>query len=80
MTIFQVLTILISGITLLGSIFIVYLKLKVDIAKIEMRLNSIDRELLQKEVSLLLIEKINREDHKEILNKIDDLVILVRKK
>lgn len=80
MTVFQILTILISGITLLGSIFIVYLKLKVDIAKIEMRLNSIDRELLQKEVSLLLIEKINREDHKEILTKIDDLAIMFRKK
>jgi len=79
MTIFQILTILISGITLLGSIFIVYLKLKVDIAKIEMRLNSIDRELLQKEVTMLLLEKVNREDHKEILNKIDDLVGIIRK-
>jgi len=74
MTTFQIITILFSGITLLTSIFLVYLKLKIDIAKIEIRLNNVDRELLQREISLLLVEKINREDHKEIINKIDKLV------
>jgi hypothetical protein len=80
MTIFQIVSILFSGIGLLSGIFLVYLKLKVDIAKIEMRLNGIDRELIQREISLLLIEKVNREDHKEIIKKIDDLVEIIMKK
>ena len=74
MTTFEILTTLGSGVGLLGSIFIVYLKLKVDIAKIETRLNAIDRELIQKELTLLLIEKNNREDHKSIIEKIDDIL------
>jgi len=74
MTTFEILTTLGSGIGLLSSIFIVYLKLKVDIAKIETRLNAIDRELIQKELTLLLIEKNNREDHKSIIEKIDDIL------
>ena len=79
MTIFEILTILGSGIGLLGSIFIVYLKLRVDIAKIETRLNAIDREILQKEITLLLIEKNNREDHKAIIDKIDGLIAKLSK-
>jgi len=79
MTTFEILTILGSGIGLLGSIFIVYLKLRVDIAKIETRLNAIDREILQKEITLLLIEKNNREDHKAIIDKIDGLIAKLSK-
>ena len=79
MTTFEILTILGSGIGLLGSIFIVYLKLKVDIAKIETRLNAIDREIIQKEITLLLIEKNNREDHRNIIDKIDGLIIKLSK-
>lgn len=74
MTTFQIISVILSALLLLGSIFGVYLKLKIDMTKIDMRLNAIDRELLQKEISLLLVEKINREDHKEIITKIDHLV------
>ena len=79
MTTFEILTTLGSGVGLLGSIFIVYLKLKVDIAKIETRINAIDRELIQKEITLLLIEKNNREDHKAIIEKIDTLILKLSK-
>jgi hypothetical protein len=74
MTTFQIISVILSALLLLGTIFGVYLKLKIDLTKVDMRLNEIDRELLQKEISLLLIEKINREDHKEIISKIDHLV------
>ena len=80
MTAFQIISVLFSGIGLLSTIFIIYLKLRVDLTKIDMRLNAIDRELLQKEIALLLVEKINREDHKEILAKIDRLIDEMKKK
>lgn len=79
MNTFQIVSVIISALLIFASIFGVYLKLKVDITRMDMRLNGIDRELLQKEISLLLVEKINREDHKEIINKIDALVLLINK-
>lgn len=77
MTTFQIISTIISAVLIFASIFGVYLKLKVDITKLDMRLNAIDRELLQKEISLLLVEKINREDHKEIIGKIEKLSELI---
>jgi hypothetical protein len=79
MTTFEILSIIISTIFLFVSIFGVYLKLKIDITKVDMRINGINRELLQKEISSLLSEKINREDHEKILSKIDHLIEIYTK-
>ena len=80
MNAFQLISIIISGILLLASIFGVYLKLKIDITKVDMRINAINRELLQREIASLLAEKINREDHKEIIAKIDKLIEIYAQK
>jgi len=74
MTTFQILSIAIPGVFLLAAIFGVYLKLKIDLTKLDMRINAINRELLQKEISSLLSEKINREDHHRIIEKLDKLM------
>ncbi len=76
----EIIAIIIPSILLLASIFGIYLKLKIDITKVEMRINAINRELLQKEIATLLAEKINREDHKEILCRIDTLIEIYSKK
>jgi hypothetical protein len=66
--------VIISGVLFLAAIFGVYLKLKIDMTKLDMRINAINRELLQREISYLLSEKINREDHQAIMNKLDRLI------
>jgi len=80
MNTFQVISVIISAVFLLSTIFGVYLKLKIDITKVDMRINAINRELLQREIATLLAEKINREDHKEILTKIDHLIEIYSQK
>jgi len=81
MTVFQIIPIITSGVFLLIAIFGVYLKLQVEITKIKMQIKAIEKDLLQKEIATLLAEKINREDHEKILNKIDGIKeILIRKK
>jgi len=74
MTPFQIISIIVSGISLLCAIFGVYLKLQIDITKINMQLKSYDKDLQAKEIAILNIERLNREDHKEIMQKIDELI------
>jgi hypothetical protein len=80
MSMSEILSIAIPCILLLASIFGVYLKVKIDITKLDMRINAINRELLQKEIGSLLSEKINREDHIHIINKLDQLMEIYSKK
>jgi len=77
---FEILLIIFGAISLFGSIFGVFLKLKLDITRVDMRVNAINRELLQREISTLLSEKINREDHMEIIKKIDHLITIYASK
>lgn len=76
----EILAISIPAILLLASIFGVYLKVKIDLTKLDMRINAINRELLQKEIGSLLSEKINREDHIAIISKLDSLMELYSRK
>ncbi len=81
MNTFETLTVIISAILLVGAIIGVYIKVTIAIAKIQVEVIEMKKDLIQKEIAICLIEKNNREDakenrddHKEILKKIDQLV------
>ena len=73
MTVFQIITLLISGLFLLGAIITVYVKLKIDIANIEVHILNIQRELNQKVISLIRLEDKNTIEHNNILTHIQNL-------
>jgi ABC-type anion transport system duplicated permease subunit len=101
LTTFQIISIIISALLLLSSIVGVYIKLKVDITKIEVKVAEIEKDvnfkattikkdledrakelasdIVQRDVQVLLNEKNNREDHKEILVKIDKIIEKINK-
>lgn len=74
MNTFQIITVVISGLGLLGAIIAVYVKTQIDIAKIQTGIMFLQRDLDTKEVSILRVEKCNREDHDKIISKIDNLI------
>jgi predicted amino acid-binding ACT domain protein len=71
---FQIITLIFSGLFLFSSIISVYVACKVALAKIEVEIVNIKKDLMQKEFALCLLEKNNREDHKELVTKIDKLI------
>lgn len=79
MTIFQIITLLIAGLTLFFGIVGVYIKTQIDIAKIQTTVLFIQRDLDQKEISICKIEKNNREDHQIIFDKLDKINKYVEK-
>jgi hypothetical protein len=81
MNTFQILTIIIPSLAIAGAIVGVYVSTRVAIAKIQVELIEMRKDLFQKELAILNIEKNNREDfkenridHKEILEKVNTLV------
>lgn len=80
MTLFQILTVVLSGFILLGSILAVYVRLRIDTAKIEVDMLNIRRELIQKEVSLLRLEDRNTQEHKDIVLKIERVLETINSK
>ena len=74
MNTFEVLSIIGSALLIFGAIVGVWIKTVISIAKIQVEIVEMKRDLVQKEIAILLIEKNNRDDHKEILSKIDKLV------
>ena len=86
MTTFEILSIIGSAILICGAILGVYLKTAIAIAKIQVEIIEIKRDLVTKEIAILNIEKNNRadfkenrDDHKEIISKIDNLVKIIIK-
>jgi len=63
----------IACITLLISIVAIYVKTQVDIAKIQTTISFFQKDLDRKEKALLNLEADNRQDHKEIILKLDCL-------
>ena len=68
-------------ISLLGGIVGVYVKSTIAIAKIQVEIIQMKKDLMAKEIAICLIEKNyredakeNRDDHKYIISKIDKLV------
>jgi hypothetical protein len=70
----QIITIGLSVLTLLGTITGLYIYVRVKLAEIEIRLNNFRHELDSEKIGYLQAEKFNREDHKEIIKKIDELI------
>jgi hypothetical protein len=86
MTTFEILTIAGSAILIIGGLVAIYIRVMVSIAKIEVELVEVKRDLIQKEIAILLIEKNNRddfkenrEDHKQILNKVGEIMKILIK-
>lgn len=74
MTAFQVIIIIISGTGVLGSIVGLYVHVKVEIAKIQLQLDNFRHELDAEKLANMRSDTFNREDHKEIIRKIDELI------
>ena len=74
MNLYQTLTIIIAGLGLLGGIVAVYTKLMVEISKVKVEMLNFRHELDIERQASLKAESFNREDHKEILKKIDELI------
>jgi hypothetical protein len=86
MTTFQVLSVIGSALLILGAIVGIYVKVSISITKIQVEIVEVKRDLIQKEIAILLIEKNNRddfkenrEDHKQILNKVDEIMKILIK-
>ena len=73
MTVFQIFSVIFSGVGLMAAILTVYISMRIAIAKIEVQIKNLEKELTQRDISTLLYEKNNREDHKEILSEIKKL-------
>ena len=74
MTAFQIIIVIISGVGCLGSMVGLYVYVRVELAKMQLRLDNFRHELDSEKLASMQIEKYNREDHKEILKKIDELI------
>jgi hypothetical protein len=74
MTLFQIFSVIISAIGLLSAIIGVYVKLKIDLTRIDVQIRGLEREIDEQKSSLANIECINRDDHREIIKKIDMLI------
>jgi len=74
MTLFQIITIIISGLGLLLGIITVFIKSQVDIAKVQTAIIFLQKDLDSKEGSILRLEQGNKKDHEAIMVKIDKLI------
>ena len=75
MTNFEIITVILGSLTLLGTILVVYVKSQVDITKINMSIKYFQNDLDRKEIAICKIERDNKEDHEKILKKIDELIL-----
>ena len=81
MNTFEILTIIGSAFLIFGAIIGVYIKTVISISKIQVEIVEMKRDLVQKEIAILLIEKNNRDDlkenrddHERIIMKVDKLI------
>jgi hypothetical protein len=80
MTAFEIITIVITFLIAASGTVGLYVKIRTDNARVDERIKSINREILQREIGSLVSEKINREDHQKIIEKIDHLIDIYVKK
>lgn len=75
LTVFQIIMIIFSGLTLLGGLVGLYGYMRAAIAKIDVTMLNFRRELDMERTANMQAEKFNREDHKEIMNKLNELML-----
>jgi hypothetical protein len=71
---FEIITTILSALGLLGAIITVHIKSQIDIVKLQTTLKFFQKDLDNKEISICTFEKNNKEDHKEIMVKIDSII------
>ena len=76
---FEIAGLIVAFLTLGGAILSVYVSMRIAIARIEVQMKNFDKELLNKELAICHLEKDNKEDHKEILIRIDKIYDNVKK-
>ncbi len=74
MSVFEIIITISTALGLLTATMIVYTKLMVEITKLQVEQNNFRHELDAERQANLKSESYNREDHKEILKKIDELI------
>jgi len=74
MNTFQILSVIIACAGLLGGIVVVWVKLQIEVAKINTTITFIQKDLDGKEVSMLKIETKNDHDHSLINSKLDKIL------
>ena len=80
MTTFQIISLVFSFLLLFGAIVGVYVRTRIDVAKLEVNILNIQRELVQKEISFIRLEDKNSAQHDEIIKKIDKIYETINKK
>jgi hypothetical protein len=75
LTIFQVIMVIFGALTLLGGIIGLYGYMKAEIAEINVHITNFRRELDMERTANMQSEKFNRDDHKEIMNKLNELML-----
>ena len=71
MTTFQTITIIFSFFLLAGGLVGIWIKSKIDIAKLQVRVLSLEKEFKVAAMNLETIRKENREDHTMLIDKFD---------
>lgn len=74
MTDFQIITIIIAILGLIGAIISVYTKSMVELAKVQIQIKNLEHEMTQKEIALDKLEQSNSTEHKEIITKLDSFI------
>ena len=74
MTPFQIISIIISLFALAGGIITVYIKMKTDVAKLQVEMLELRNLITINDKKTETIRKENRDDHKKMFDKIDKVL------
>ncbi len=73
MTTFQIITIIISGLALLGTIVGVYIRLKIDITKLQVEITNMKKDSSRADKIFETFKRENNESHQHMYKKLDEL-------
>ena len=73
MTAFQIVILVLTALGLSGGILAVYIRTQIEVAKIQVQIKYIEKDLTSKELAICNLEKKNGEEHKSIIDKLDTL-------
>lgn len=79
MTTFQIITIIISGLALLGTIVGVYIRLKIDITKLQVEITNMKKDSSRADKIFETFKRENNESHQHMYKKLDELKDIIIK-